>query len=93
MSQCFNLSVGSVSGQELADLSLEDLFGHFDAIVASSSHLEEESGWGQELAKLDLSVEELVDLADAIASTDDEDPFASFDAIVASRPHLQDGAE
>jgi hypothetical protein len=93
MSQ-FNLSVGSVSVQELADLSVEDLFGHFDAIVASSSHLEEESVWGQELAKLDLSVEELVDLADAIASTvDDEDPFARFDAIVASRPYLSEDAE
>jgi hypothetical protein len=91
MSQ-FNSSVGSVSVQELADLSLEDLFGHFDAIVASSSHLSEESDFGQELAKLDLSVEELVDLADAIAS-DDEDPFASFDAIVASRPYLSEDAE
>jgi hypothetical protein len=42
----------------------------------------------------DLSLEELVAVAEAIAPIVDdvEDPFGAFDAIVASRPYLQEGA-
>jgi hypothetical protein len=49
----------------------------------------------QELAELDLSVEELMGIADAIAPIVDdvEDPFGNFDALVAARPYLSEDAE